>query len=185
LRKAAGTVVTEKEDTIMRHPRITALVATVAVLAIVGIAGPALSDRGGRQMKTKLTGFEEVPSISSTGRGDFQARLAHDESALEYTLSYEDLEGTTTTAAHIHLGQRGVSGGGSAFSCGGGGKPACPAVSGSVSGTIIAADVVGPAGQGIAAGELAELIRAMRQGVTYVNVHTDKHTGGEIRGQLK
>ncbi|HEV8580728.1 MAG TPA: CHRD domain-containing protein [Thermoanaerobaculia bacterium] len=169
----------------MRHPRITALVATVAMLAIVGIAGPALSDRSGRQMKADLRGFDEVPAVSSTGTGNFLARLAHDESALEYTLSYEDLEGTTTTAAHIHLGQRGVSGGVSAFLCGGGGKPACPAVSGSVSGTIIAADVVGPAGQGIAAGELGELIRAMRRDVTYVNVHTDKHPSGEIRGQLK
>lgn len=169
----------------MRHPRVTAIVATAAVIAIIAIAGPALSDRGGRQMKTKLSGFEEVPAVSSTGRGEFQARFEHDESALEYTLRYEDLEGTTTTMAHIHLGQRDVSGGVSVFLCGGGGKPACPAVSGSVSGTILAADVVGPTGQGIAAGELDELVRAMRQGVTYVNVHTDKHPNGEIRGQLK
>ena len=169
----------------MRHPRITLIVATAAMLAVIAIAGPALSDRGGRQMKTDLSGFEEVPAISSTGSGDFVGRLAHDESAIEYTLRYEDLEGTTTTMAHIHLGQRGVSGGISAFLCGGGGKPACPAVSGSVSGTIIAADVIGPTAQGIAAGELDELIRAMRRGVTYVNVHTDKHPGGEIRGQLK
>lgn len=169
----------------MRHPRITVLMAIVAALAILAVAGPALSDRGGRQMKADLTGFEEVPAVSSTGRGEFVARIANDESALEYRLSYEDLEGTTTTAAHIHLGQRSVNGGVSAFLCGGGGKPACPAVSGTVSGTIIAADVIGPAGQGIAAGELAELIRAMRQGVTYTNVHTDKHPSGEIRGQIK
>jgi CHRD domain-containing protein len=169
----------------MRHPKITALVATIVVLTIIGIAGPALSDRSGRKVKADLKGFEEVPAISSTGTGDFEGRLAHDETAIEYTLRYEDLEGTTTTAAHIHLGQRGVGGGVSAFLCGGGGKPACPAVSGSVSGTILASDVVGPAGQGIAAGELDELVNAMRRGVTYVNVHTDKYPNGEIRGQLK
>jgi len=39
--------------------------------------------------------------------------------------------------------------------------------------------------QGIAAGEIAEIIRAMRAGVTYANVHTNKHPTGEIRGQLR
>jgi hypothetical protein len=45
--------------------------------------------------------------------------------------------------------------------------------------------VGGPAGQGIAAGELSELIAAIRAGRTYVNVHTNKHPGGEIRGQVR
>lgn len=169
----------------VKHPRITALVATITVLALVGITGPVLPDRGGRMLKANLTGYEEVPAVSSTGTGEFLARIADDESSIDYTLSYRDLEGTSTAAAHIHLGQPGVNGGVIAFLCGGGGKPACPPVSGSVSGTITAADVIGPAGQGIAAGELAEAIAAMRLGVTYANVHTDKHPGGEIRGQLK
>jgi CHRD domain len=169
----------------IKHPRITVLVATIAALVVIGLAGTATSDRGGRQMKADLRGFEEVPAVSSTGTGEFLARIANDESAIEYTLTYQNLEGTTTAAAHIHLGQYSVNGGVSAFLCGGGGKPACPPVSGSVSGTIVAADVIGPAGQGIAAGELDELIAAMRQGVTYANVHTDKHPGGEIRGQIK
>lgn len=169
----------------IKHPRITVLVTTIAALTIIGIAGPALPDRGGRQMKAHLRGFEEVPAVSSTGTGELLARIAQDESSIEYTLTYQNLEGTTTAAAHIHLGQRGVNGGVIAFLCGGGGKPACPPISGSVTDTITAADVIGPAGQGIAAGELDEMIAAMRQGVTYVNVHTDKHPGGEIRGQIK
>jgi len=44
--------------------------------------------------------------------------------------------------------------------------------------------VVGPAGQGIAPGELDEFIRAIRAGVTYVNVHSTKFPSGEIRGQI-
>ena len=39
-------------------------------------------------------------------------------------------------------------------------------------------------GQGIAAGEFAELLRAIRTGNSYVNVHNDKHPGGVIRAQL-
>ena len=39
-------------------------------------------------------------------------------------------------------------------------------------------------GQGIAAGEMAELIRAMRHGYTYANVHTTLNPAGLVRGQI-
>ena len=44
--------------------------------------------------------------------------------------------------------------------------------------------MIGPAGQGIAAGEFAELVRAMLADVAYANVHSTTYPGGEIRGQL-
>jgi hypothetical protein len=57
------------------------------------------------------------------------------------------------------------------------------ACTGRVEGVLTAANVIGPAAQGIAAGEFQELIRAMRAGKAYVNVHTTTFAGGEIRGQ--
>lgn len=64
--------------------------------------------------------------------------------------------------------------------------PSCPDPrSGSVEGMLTAANMIGPAGQGIAAGEFAELVRLMRSGVTYANVHSLKFPGGEIRGQIR
>ena len=45
--------------------------------------------------------------------------------------------------------------------------------------------MIGPTAQGIAAGEFAELVDAIRHGVTYVNVHSTKYPGGEIRAQLE
>ena len=62
-------------------------------------------------------------------------------------------------------------------------RPRRPAPA-SISGTIRAADVIGQAGQGIVSGEFAELVRAMRAGATYVNVHSTLYPGGEIRAQL-
>jgi hypothetical protein len=109
---------------------------------------------------------------------------------VDYTLTYQDLEGDVRQA-HIHLGQRSVNGGISVWLCQTafnvdptGLAPACPQ-SGTVEGSFTAANVIGPAGQGIATGEFAELIRAMRAGVTYANVHSTKFPGGEIRGQIR
>jgi hypothetical protein len=57
--------------------------------------------------------------------------------------------------------------------------------SGFVSRTVSAADVIGPAGQGIDAGEFEEVLIALRSGVTYANVHSARNPGGEIRGQIR
>ena len=64
------------------------------------------------------------------------------------------------------------------------GTEECPAEPATITGSFVAADVVGPAGQGLAPGEFDELVRAMRAGATYANVHTTLVPGGEIRGQI-
>jgi len=158
-----------------------------AVLAIAcGVYVTASTPRNqSNHSKARMDGYQEVPAVSSTGTGTLDLRIDDDARTIDYELTYENLEGTTTTASHIHLGQPGVNGGVSAFFCGGGGKPACTPKSGTFTGVVTAADVIGPVGQGIAAGEFEELVRAIRAGATYVNVHTDKHPGGEIRGVVK
>jgi hypothetical protein len=162
------------------------ITAALIGAAIVGAYASAVrAEDQSNHFKATLTGFQEVPAVSSTGTGTIELRIDDDAQTIEFELTYEKLEGTATSAAHIHLGQAGVNGGVSAFFCGGGGKPACTPTSGTFTGVITAADVIGPAGQGIAAGEIAELIRAIRAGVTYANVHTNKHPGGEIRADIK
>lgn len=157
------------------------VVSGVVLAAMTAYAGGRSDD----MFKARLSGLQEVPANSTTGGGEFRARVNEDDGTIAYSVSYSALEGTSTLASHIHIGQKGVNGGVSAFLCGGGGKPACPTTEGTVEGTITAADVIGPAGQGVAAGEFSELIGMMRSGNTYVNVHTNKHPGGEIRGQIK
>ncbi|MGH8286678.1 MAG: CHRD domain-containing protein [Steroidobacteraceae bacterium] len=164
----------------MKRPYGPILAAGVAMLALTAVS---LGSDGHRTVKAKLKGFNEVPAISTTGRGKFRARLNAD--SIEWELDYERME-DTVVAAHIHIGQRDVNGGVMVFFCGGGGRPACTSPAGSFSGIITAAEVIGPAGQGIAAGDFDEVLRAIRAGVTYVNVHsTPRFPGGEIRGQVR
>jgi hypothetical protein len=163
--------------------------AALLVGAIALAAAPVAVAQNWQRIGTNLIGFQEVPAISTTGNGTFDAKISADETEIEWTLSYSDLEGTVLQA-HIHFGQLSVNGGISAFLCANppivppAGTQACPTPSGTVSGTITAANVIGPAGQGIAATQLAELIRAIRAGAAYANVHSSNWPGGEIRGQL-
>ena len=159
------------------------LVAVLALAFVILVVGSSANPGGPKLLKANLQGFKEVPAISSTGSGEFRGKISNDETSIEYELSYSGLEGTAI-AAHIHLGQKDVAGGVIAFLCGGGGKPACP-LSGTVTGTITAADIIGPSVQGIAAGEFTEVLHAIRKDMTYANVHSNLFPGGEIRGQIK
>ena len=136
-----------------------------------------------------MSGYLEVPSISTTGRAAIEAKI-NNSSTIEFKLTYSGLSGNPS-AAHIHFAQPSVNGGVAAFLCGGGGKPPCPAQPATVTGTIVAGDVLAVTApgtaqsQGIAAGEIGELIAAMKAGFTYANVHTAAYPGGEIRGQIR
>jgi CHRD domain len=114
--------------------------------------------------------------------GTFLAEL-HD-SSIAYELSYQGLL-TQATVAHIHIGQRNVAGSIAVFLCGGGGKPDCPSPTGTVTGTITADDVMAIPAQELDAGDLPKLLTAMRNGLTYANVHTTAHSAGELRGQIR
>lgn len=162
----------------------------VAMLSLCG--GAALADDGddGVRLHARLTSFQEVPSLSSQGTGRFTARVDAAAQTITYELSFSGLS-TPVTQSHIHFGQKGVSGGIVIFLCtnlgnGPTGTQACPAGGGTITGTIRAVDVSNPTEvQGIAPGEFAEILKAIRGGVSYVNVHTTKFAGGEIRGQLE
>jgi hypothetical protein len=173
--------------------RKVVLLGLVVMFGVLSISAVALADRGngkgngnGKNFSARLNGWEEVPSQVTTGRGSFRA-TAVNTTRIDFVLSYEGLEGTNVLFAHIHIGSRHENGGISAWLCGGPTQPACPAgPNGSVTGTIEANDITGPAGQGVEPGNFADLLRAMRKGETYANVHTaTRAPDGEVRGQIK
>lgn len=171
--------------------RKVVLIGLAVVLGVLGVSAVALADRGhgkgkGKHFSARLNGWEEDPSQVTTGRGTFRATVVS-PTQIDFKLTYRNLEDTNVLQAHIHIGSRHESGGISAWLCGGATQPACPAgPTATVNGTIEAADITGPAGQGVEAGNFNDLLRAMRKGETYANVHTvPRAPGGEIRGQIR
>jgi hypothetical protein len=175
----------------MRRKTIVAALFGAAVVMALGISAFALAGAGSSKIEALdgLVGYQEVPAISTTGGGTFEASVNADDTAFDWTLTYDALTGSVAQA-HIHFGQRSVNGGISIWLCGTAASPGpagtavCPPPPATVTGTATAADVVGPAGQGIAAGEFAEILAAIRAGKAYANVHSSLFPGGEIRGQL-
>ncbi|HEY7649149.1 MAG TPA: CHRD domain-containing protein [Methylomirabilota bacterium] len=141
-------------------------------------------------------------AISTGALGSFHATIRKNADLIDYELTYEALEGDVTQA-HIHFGQRHTVGGivvwlcktATVFPTDGQGNPLEPANSltplcggprqDTVVGSITPAQVLAQTAQGIAAGEFAELVRAIRAGATYANVHSvGPFAAGEIRGQI-
>lgn len=169
----------------MTRRRLRYAVAVVLVLSLAGasLALASGSDKNkGSTFRAHMIGYGEVPALNSPGHAELALTVT--DTTITFKLDYADLTGPPL-ASHIHIGQLNVSGGVSVYFCGGGGKPACPASnSGTVTGSIAAADVVGPTAQGFVAGDIAPVIAALRAGVTYANMHTAQFPAGEIRGQI-
>ena len=166
-----------------------AVALVVMVGAALAVASYAIAGGGSGKFDESLSGYQEDPlTLSTTGNGTFRPSSRRAAPEISYRLSYAGLEGNVLQA-HIHFGGAAQSGGISVFLCtnlGNGpvGTQLCPAAPATITGTIVAANVIGPAGQGITAGQLGELVQAIEAGVTYVNVHSSLYPGGEIRAQL-
>jgi len=139
-------------------------VALLAAAAVCALAVSAVSLAGARSSmgwSAKLTAAQEVPKQTvknPAGVGAFHATLTGRK--LKWTLTFSKLTGPAA-AAHIHLGAMGKAGNVVVALCG-------PCKSGQ---------------SGIATLKPA-VIAAARRHLLYVNVHTAKNPGGEIRGQI-
>jgi len=199
----------------MENSKSTAALLSSCLLGLGFAAQPAVADDDDHhRVRARLSGYEEVhfvfspgsagppvvpPSaalrgaVSTVARGTFRATIDKDGQLIKYRLSYQGLEGAVTQA-HIHFGQPSTVGGIVVWLCQTAGTPApaavaaatpfCPA-SGSVEGSITLPQVLAQTAQGIAAGEFDELVRAIRAGATYANVHSTLQPMGEIRGAIR
>jgi hypothetical protein len=160
--------------------------ALVAVLLALGASTTASAQEN---FQAVLRGAQETPANVSTGRGHLDLTISADGSSISYTLIYPSVPGGILQA-HLHIGQPAVAGNIFLFLCtnlgnGPADAPACPNAPGQVSGTLTAADITATAAsQGIAPGDMKAVLRAIRSGVAYANVHSNLYKPGEIRGQV-
>jgi hypothetical protein len=157
-----------------------ALFATF-LCALTALGSPSAAGQDSdNNLRTRLTGFQQAPSILSDGTGVFTASV--NPSSLTFSLTFSNLS-SPVTGAQLHFGQRGVNGAIVVFLCGGP-KPACPLGGGTVTGTLSASDVLAVPSQGVTGGSFPDLVRILSSGDAYVNVHTTNFPAGEIRGQI-
>ena len=138
----------------------------------------------GRNLFAVLDGFQEVPSVLTEGSGNFRGRINHDGS-ISFVLDVRNLT-DVIIAAHIHFAQEGVNGPVVVTLCGGPPPAVVPLCDTRISGTITPELVSGGgAAQGLEAGDLQGLLKVLRNGSGYINVHTPPFPAGEIRGKIR
>lgn len=159
----------------MRQRRGTIALALALLLMLVGAT---VASAEGLIFKASLNGAQD--NTDSIGRGT--AKFVVTDKGIEYQLVISSID--EVTMAHIHLAPRGSNGPIVVWL-----RPKAPpaeAPTGAFKGTyasgvITAKDLVGP----LAGMKLDDLLKEMKAGNTYVNVHTVPHPGGEIRGQIE
>lgn len=170
------------------------LIVSVCLVALVSVFALAFTDGFKGSFKTireSLTGYQEVPALSTPGNGEFRAKIRGDgaETEIDYVLNYSDTE-SAVQQAHIHFENATNNGPIVVFLCtnlgnGPAGTQPCPPAPATITGIITASNVgAGAAAAGLGAGEIDEFVEALRSGATYVNVHTTGRPGGEIRSQI-
>ena len=163
-------------------------VCSAALLIGLSHAGPAYAADA-----EDLLGANENPPVASDGEGEFDFKIR--DGSIEFELEFDVVSGASDAMqSHIHIANPGNNGGITVFLCTNlGNAPAgvtsrpCPPSPGAVEGVIVAGDVLGVVGDNgvvLQAGDLEGLVRLMKDGATYVNVHTADHPSGEIRGQI-
>jgi Cu/Zn superoxide dismutase len=156
------------EETMLKT-RFVALVHAAILAAACGSSGPATN------FSATLSAANEVPANTSTATGS--ATFALSGTTVTYTVTYSGLSGAPI-ASHIHVGATGASGGVVVpFTI-----PTGATASGSFTGSFTQADIK-PMTSPVIVNTLDDLLVQMRAGNTYTNIHTQAHTGGEIRGQ--
>src|SRR5262245_23367999 len=85
---------------------------TLAALIAAAVPSAVRAER----IEARLTGYQEVPSVSTPARGHFEAKIARDGESISYELTFSNLVGTISQS-HIHIAQKGVNGSVVIFLC--------------------------------------------------------------------
>lgn len=125
-----------------------------------------------------MSGKQEVPPVDTNAFGKATFRTKSNDTWIDYKINITGF--SEATAAHIYTGKAGATGNVIVDLLTG--KKENPTRLGmAIRGNITDSSLVGP----MQGKSLADLISAINNGDTYVNVRTQTHADGEIRGQLQ
>lgn len=142
--------------------KLTAILGAAAI-ALAGCA--TVQDKmpdwmpGSGAIKVSLSGAEEVPPVNTDASGSGSFRVAADGSITGSVTT----KGVKVTMAHIHQGGKGANG-----------PIIVPLAKNGDTYSV-------PEGRKLTEGQM----QALKQGNLYVNVHSDRYKGGEVRAQLR
>jgi hypothetical protein len=136
------------------------LVAAMAVAGVVGILASCASGPMMSSQQVVLSGNNEVPPVTTSASGSGTVTIAADRS-VKASIT---VTGMTATASHIHEAAAGANG------------PVIVPFTKTGDNTFVAPD-----GAKLTDAQYA----SYKAGNLYVNVHSAKNPGGEVRGQLK
>jgi hypothetical protein len=131
-----------------------------AVLSFAGLG--IASSQETYKVKASLKGSQETPPNKSKGTGSFTGTVVEKgkSKTLTWKLTFKGLSGPAT-AAHIHMGKKGMAG-----------NVIVPLCTPCKSGAHGSAKVT------------EKIVSALEHHKAYANVHTAKYPNGEIRGQV-
>jgi hypothetical protein len=135
----------------------------------------AVHHEGKQKFTAQLSGDQQVPPIQTSASG--MAWFKPMQDSVWFEVNVTNIQGVTM--AHIHSGKQGENG-----------PPVVPLYktetpSGEMSGILAKGNITADTFQGPMAGkQITDLLTAMQNGETYVNIHTQQNPDGEIRGQI-
>ncbi len=132
------------------------LVSGLLSASLIAFASPASAEMV--QMKADLKASEEVPPSDSPATGAAVVTLDTEGNKVSWKITHEGLTGDAT-AAHFHG----------------------PAKAGENAGPVV--DISANIAEG-SADVTPEQLQMIREGNTYLNIHTAQNPNGEIRGQV-
>ena len=140
----------------------TTCAAALAAVVLAGCGSMQGASTTQQTFQAVLAGTQEVPVVTTTGTGTADVRYNTNNQMLSWSVTHSGLSGPVT-AAHIH-------------------GPAGP---GQNAGVVVPFTNVGAATITGEAKITPEQLAQLTSGQWYVNLHTARNPGGEIRGQLR
>ncbi len=158
---------------------LSMLTTALTSIKYLSSATTVFAEQGGEEDKQKFTahlfGDQQVPPVQTNASGMAWFKPMQDN--VWFNITITDIQGITM--AHIHSGKQGENG-----------PPLVPLYksdtpSGPIVGLLAKGNITADTFQGPMVDKpISNLITAMQNGEAYVNIHTQKHPDGEIRGQI-